>query len=460
MNPSLSPSLGNVTERLCHRIVETGSKDLSAAAIAAAKRLILDGIAITVAGCRAEEAPGILAEHLQELGGTPQATAIGFGFKTSVTNAALLNGASMHVLDYEPMWSPANHAVSTSLPTVLALAEILPANGLELITALVKGTEIQGWMRQASGLFESRGLSFHPPGMVGPLGAVAAAAHLLGFDVLTMRHALGLAASRCGSVLANAGTMTKSTHCGLAGSLGLDAALLAKRGFTANIDVIEDPRGYAKAFFGPNADPTALDRFGPPWRLVQPGYAIKMFPSQYGTHFVITAALDAGRRIADPAAIEMVEIRGPVMSYVDRPQPDTGLAGKFSFQYTAACALLDGAVRIDSFSDTRRFAPDMVGMLSKVHVKQLPEIGAAFETMHVELDATLKDGTVVRARCNRPAGAWGEPIAPEIHLVKVRDCLARGLDRDTAERVISVVDRFETLDAAQVRGLLALVAPR
>ncbi|MEJ0067855.1 MAG: MmgE/PrpD family protein [Pseudomonadota bacterium] len=76
-----------------------------------------------------------------------------------------------------------------------------------------------------------------------------------------MRHAIGLAASRCGSVLANAGTMTKSTHCGLAGSLGLDAALLARRGFTANIDVVETPRGYAQAFFGPNADMTALDHF-------------------------------------------------------------------------------------------------------------------------------------------------------------------------------------------------------
>jgi len=452
--------MSNVTERLCRRIVETGSKDLSEAAIDAAKRLILDGIAITVAGCRAEEAPGILAEHVRELGGTPQATAIGFGFKTSVTNAALLNGASMHVLDYEPMWSPANHATSTCLPSVLALAEILPADGLELITALVKGTEIQGWLRQASGLFESRGLSFHPPGMVGPMGAAAAAAHLLALDVDQLRNAIGLAASRCGSVLANAGTMTKSTHCGLAGSLGLDAALLAKRGFTAHTDVIEAPRGYALAFFGPKGDVNLLDGFGPPWRLVDPGYAIKMFPSQFGTHFGITAALEARRRIADPQMIEAVEMRTPVMPYVDRPEPATGLAGKFSFQYTAACALLDGAVRIDSFSDQRRFAPDMAAMLRRIEVRQLPEIGASFETMHVELDALLTNGERIKTRCNRPAGAWGQPIAREIHLTKVRDCLALGLDHDKAERCIALIERFETLGADEVRGLLALVAPR
>jgi len=66
----------------------------------------------------------------------------------------------------------------------------------------------------------------------------------------------------------------------------------------------------------------------------------------------------------------------------------------------------------------------------------------------------------VTARCNRPAGAWGEVIAPEIHLVKIRDCLARGLDRDTAERVIATVDRFETLGSTEVRDLIARVGPK
>jgi len=148
------------------------------------------------------------------------------------------------------------------------------------------------------------------------------------------------------------------------------------------------------------------------------------------------------------------------MPYVDRPEPATGLAGKFSFQYTAACALLDGAVRIDSFSDQRRFAPDMEAMLRRITVRQLPEIGASFETMHVELDARLANGELIQARCNRPAGAWGRPIAREIHLTKVSDCLALGLDRDTAERCIGLIERFETLGTDEVRGLLALVAPR
>ena len=59
---------------------------------------------------------------------------IGFGFKTSPVQATYVNGSSMHVLDFEPMWSPANHQLSTSLPGILALAEYRDIDGREAAT--------------------------------------------------------------------------------------------------------------------------------------------------------------------------------------------------------------------------------------------------------------------------------------------------------------------------------------
>src|SRR5580704_18757174 len=159
-----------VTKQLCERIAGTGYADLGAPAIAAARRLVLDGIAIAIAGTE-EQAIHILAAYHKEQGGAEQATAIGNGFRLNTVAAAALNGATMHVLDFEPMWSPANHALSTTLAGVLALAETRGANGREVVTALVKGLEMQGWIRQASGQFEASRLRFHPPGAAGPLGA-------------------------------------------------------------------------------------------------------------------------------------------------------------------------------------------------------------------------------------------------------------------------------------------------
>ena len=209
-----------LTAELSSRIAVARFDDLPPEAVAAARRLVLDGLAVALAGAVEEDAIPIMAAHYRRLGGEPQCTAIGCGFRTDPVRAAALNGAAMHVLDFEPMWSPATHALSTTLPVALALAEARGAPGREVLTALVKGIEIQGWLREASGQFTPDVLQFHPPGLVGPMGAVAAAGHLLGLDAGRLANAFGIAASRAGSVFGNVGTMTKSTHCGQAGSLG------------------------------------------------------------------------------------------------------------------------------------------------------------------------------------------------------------------------------------------------
>jgi aconitate decarboxylase len=446
-----------VTSQLCERIATTGYENLGTPAIEAARRLVLDGIAIAIAGTE-EEAIHILAAHYKGQGGATQATAIGNGFRLNTVSTAALNGAAMHVLDFEPMWSPANHALSTTLAGVLALAEARGATGREILTALVKGVEMQGWIRQASGQFEANTSRFHPPGAAGPLGSAVATGHLLKLDPGQLANAIGIAASRAGSLLANAGTMTKSTHCGHASALGLESALLAARGFTANVDVFEAAQGYAPALYDDGFKIEEMLGYGrAPYRLVDPGYAIKMFPSQFGTHFGITAGLELHPNISSPAAIRRVVLTAPVMTYVNRPLPKTGLSGKFSLQYTAASALLDGKVAIRTFTDARLAKADMQDLLGKFEVVLDPTIPGRFEEMHVLLRVELDGGRVLERRCNGPRGKWGTPpISEAEHLVKVRDCLATRFEPAAAETVIGLARRIDDLDAAGVRRLMQL----
>jgi 2-methylcitrate dehydratase PrpD len=377
-----------VTSQLCERIAGTGYENLGAPAITAARRLVLDGIAIAVAGTE-EEAIHILAAHHKEQGGAAQATAIANGFRLNTVSAAALNGAAMHVLDFEPLWSPANHALSTTLAGVLALAEARGATGREVLAALVKGVEMQGWIRQAS-------------------------------------------------------------------ALGLESALLAERGFTANIDVFEAAQGYVPAFYDDGFKVEEMLAFGrAPFRIVAPGYAIKIFPSQFGTHFGITAGLELHPNIPSAAAIRHVILTAPVMAYVNRPRPKTGLDGKFSLQYTAASALLDGKVGIRTFTDARLAKADMQDLLGKFEVRLDPAIPGRFEEMHVLLRVELDDGRVLETRCDGPRGKWGTPpISEAEHLVKIRDCLATRLDTAAAERIIELARRTDDLDATGVRQLM------
>ena len=446
----------SVTEQLAQHIAGATFDAMPPEAVEAAKVVILDGLAVTLAGSQ-EQAAQIVADYAREMGGNPQCSAFGHGFKTSPPMAAFINGVAGHVLDYEVMWHPATHAMSPTLPGILALAESRGATGRDIVTALITGFEVQGRIRVASADLSLAG--FHPPGLVGVMGSAAAGSVMLGLDVQQTRMALGMAASRAGTVSANTGTMTKSTHCGNAGRMGLEAALLAARGFTANANIIEHETGYAAVLFGDDFDLDAVVRdFGNPYRLVDPGVAIKKHPSQYGTHRGIDAALDLQQRFAiDPERIVGVRIETPVMRYVGRPFPETGLDGKFSFQYTVAAALLDRRTGIETFTDEAVHRPEVQSLLRKTTVDMKPEIPANFEDMWITVSVETVDGQTFRSHCRRPRGIWGNPLSREERLAKVRSCASRVLADEDTERLIEIVEGMETADISTVQELVGML---
>ena len=450
-----------VTAALCHSLTRMTFESLSDEVVAVAKRVILDGLAVAVAGAK-ESGPTIAAAHVNSQGGKEIATVIGHGFRTSPVLAAYANGISMHVLDYEPMWSPPTHATSPTLPAILALAEERHGTGREIITAFIKGCEFQGHIRLASHQYVPGEFTVHPPSSVGLMGAAVASAHMLRLSQEQLQHALGITASRAGGLMANVGTMAKATHCGWAALSGLDAALLASRGFTGNPTVFEAPNGYVEHFFGEqfNYDELlSLARSAQSYRMVDPGFVMKMFPCQYGTHFGILAALELYKQIDSPDSIQAVHITSPVMPYVDRPAPHSGLDGKFSFQYTVAAALLDGAVSIRTFSDDSCARPDLAGLMSRTRLTQDGTIPGVLEKMWVDVALELQDGRHLTARCDGPQGFWGlPPLQRDAHLVKIRDCLNMHLTEEQTQRCIQLVDSLEILEAAQITELMALLS--
>jgi aconitate decarboxylase len=445
-----------VTGELCDKIVSLTYGELPPPVIHAARQLFLDGLAVAVAGTE-EHAIRLLAEHYRGYGARPEATALGSGFRTAAPCAAALNGAAMHVLDFEPMWSPANHALSTALPAVLAMAEIRQSSGQEIVTALVKGIEVQGWLREAGHAAALSAEIFHPPGAVGPIGSAVAAGHILQLNSAALANAIGIASSRAGSLFANAGTMTKCTHCGHAAQVGLEAAMLAAQGFTANPNAIEAPDGYAVAFLGQQFEARTLLKFGSSFRILEPGFALKMFPSQFGTHFAINAGLDLFPKVPDRGQIHSIRLTTPVMPYVNRPFPKNGLAGKFSFQYTFCRALVDGRITIDTFSDRQVRDPIIQDLLARVRVTMDSAIPGRFEAMRVDAEVELATGNILTSRCDRPRGAWGaEPISADEHLNKVRDCLSRRLTDAKVDRCIALAINVDRLSGSEVSELLAI----
>ncbi|MFC0220262.1 MmgE/PrpD family protein [Pseudochelatococcus lubricantis] len=446
------------TEKLAAAVMKLQYHDLPPEARDAARGAFLDGVGNILAGSR-EELGLILAGHAAEFRGAEIATVFGHGFKTTPTEAAFVNGAFCHALDFELMWIPPTHPAGTTLPAILALSEMLPISGTQAILALCAGFEVQGRFRLATlGAGELAAEGIHPPGLVGPMGTAASAARLLGLDQGQLRYAFGIAASRIGGLSANTGTMTKSTHSGHAARMGLEAALLARRGFTASASVFETQRGINEIFFHGKLDLDALhDGFAAPLRMVKPGLIVKRFPAQYTTHWVINAALDIHEELTDPAAqIDSVLVEAGANNPALHRLPQSGLDGKFSIPYTVAVALLDGHVRIDSFSDARWQGSDLRDMLGRITLQGLEGVNALdFENTEGRVTVRLRDGSEISRTVTRPRGVPDNPVSWNERLDKFRDCACRAVNPEGIDALITAITGLEELnDLSQLARLV------
>jgi 2-methylcitrate dehydratase PrpD len=144
--------------------------------------------------------------------------------KTSVLDAALVNGPASHALDYDDVSGVmGGHRSATLVPSMIAPGESLGSSGRDLVLAYVVGYETE--CRIARGVhFHHYDKGWHPTATLGIFGTVAAAARLLGLSIDQTAVALSLAASFASGLKANFATMTKPLHVGHASRDGLFAA--------------------------------------------------------------------------------------------------------------------------------------------------------------------------------------------------------------------------------------------
>jgi len=448
----------NATERVAHFIATTRYEDIPGPVLAATRTIILDGVANVVAGST-QPVLDHIRRYVERIGGRPDCTVVGADFRTNAPLAAFVNGAAMHVLDYEPQGIPSTHGTSTLLPGILALAEVNGSSGRDVLTAFAVGWEVQQRIAMAARKAESR--PFHPPGIYGPPACASGCANLLGLPEPQVRMALGIAASRTGGLFANNGTMTKSTHPGNSGRMGVEAALLAADGFTANDAILETGRGYVETLFGDEFEWSALvDGLGERWNLAQHGFNIKRYPAQIAMQWATEAVVllrEKNSIVADD--VEWLELEvSSRRAGLSRPVPATGLDGKFSFEYCAAVALTQERVGIDSFSDAVRFSAPVEAALKKIRLKPNPDIPISTLESWVQARAGLKDGRILVERCDAYRGSSRNPIDRATHLVKVRDCMRRVLPEPAMERLIALVERLDQIGEA--RELAQAIAGR
>lgn len=391
MTEARRPCAAGLTLRLAERAARLRWEDLPDDIRLLARQCVLDWAAVTVAGAR-EPLVHMLVDEVREEASRPQATVVGHGFDASVAQAALVNGAASHALDYDDV-----NIAFTGHPTVavvgallaLALAQARGASGRQFMAACVAGCETicRIGLLVAPGHY---GRGFHSTATVGTFGAATACAHLLGADAATVATALGIAGTQAAGLKSLFGTMCKPLHAGKACANGLLAARLAQRGFTARADVLECAQGFAAAL---------SDDFHPEAALADPpgGWHLrnnlfKYHAACYGTHAAIEAArhLRSAHGLHD-AAIGRVTVRvDPASDKVcNIGDPRTGLESKFSLRHTVAMALAGvdtGA--LESYSDANAVAPRLAALREKIRVELAGASGFSITESEVEVETS------------------------------------------------------------------------
>jgi 2-methylcitrate dehydratase PrpD len=166
--------------------------------------------------------------------GKEEARLFGRPEKIDPLNAALLNGISSHVFDFDDTHlKTIIHPAGPVASALMALAEVRPMTGEELLHAFILGVEVE--CRIGNAVYpEHYDIGWHITGTAGVFGAAAAAGKILGLNEQQMVWALGIAGTQSSGFREMFGTMCKSFHPGRAAQNGLMSALLAQQNFTSS----------------------------------------------------------------------------------------------------------------------------------------------------------------------------------------------------------------------------------
>lgn len=181
-----------ITSALSEYIRNLRFSDLPTDVVGGAKLCFLDWLGVTLSGSK-EPLTRILLRLAETQGGNSQATVLGKKKKTSLLQAALINGSASHALDFDDVHlGMMGHPSAPVFPAILALAEWKRSSGKEFIAAFIAGFEAE--CRISSIVYPEHYLcGWHATGTLGHFGAAAGCANLLHLDSPQTVNAIGIA---------------------------------------------------------------------------------------------------------------------------------------------------------------------------------------------------------------------------------------------------------------------------
>ncbi len=436
-----------VTRTLARWVVGSKLADIPANVRHSGVCSFLNWMGCAVGGSQHETLDRAIAA-LAPFSGPGQATILGRNERFDVLHAALLNGISSHVFDFDDTHlKTIIHPAGPIASAVLALSEFMPVTGAELLHAFILGIEVE--CRIGNAVYPAHyDIGWHITGTAGVFGAAAAAGKLLGLDEQQMVWALGIAGTQSSGFREMFGTMCKSFHPGRAAQNGIASAMLAKQNFTSSNRVLEAPRGFAHVMSVKRDFNEITGELGKVWETALNSYkpfacGIVIHPSIDGC---IQLRNEHNLKAEDIAKIDLV-VDPLVLELTGKKTPQTGLEGKFSVYHSCAAAIIYGAAGEKEYADAVVRDQRIITLRDKVEAVAKDDI----REDEAYLTVTLNDGRVLKKHVEHAIGSLERPMS-EAQLVAKFDDLAREtLPVAQADALRELCWKLETLkDASEL----------
>lgn len=462
MSSSKAPLLPEATRDLARFASAIQYSDLPKEVVERIKLSVLDHVGCVLYGATLPWTQKVADLAMVE-GAKPVASLYGMGKKTSVALAALVNGTSGHAFELDDIHKESIvHIGSLAPPVVLGFAEAAGgASGCDAITAMVAGYEIGARVGNAAtmGLF-FRG--FHPQGTSGVFASAAAAARALNLGADQFQHALGMAGSQAGGLMAaQEGAMVKRFHSGRAAQSGVYCAQLAQRDFTGISDVLEAAYGGYLTVYSDTPNAARLtDGLGTIWETLGVGY--KPHASVTSIHTALDGLTEIMREMKITAnEVTKVETGLSPMTHVHcaweyKAQGVT--AAQMNLYYGLAVTALDGMAFTEQYKASRLNDPAIFDFISRVSATIDPEIekmGAPFRHA-ARVRVTAKDGRSVEKLLHHRRGSPENPLKPEDIEYKFRHVVSGCLSKVNIDKAVKLAATLDKLDSTS--ELTALMA--
>jgi 2-methylcitrate dehydratase len=447
--------MDTITRQIAQYASSTSFGDLTEEAVHSATQRLVDSLGCALGAYDCE--PAAIGRRLAsgEVPGKYRGRVLCFGDRLPAESAAFINTTMIRNLDFNDRY-PGGHP-SDCLGALLTLAGTMKVDGKRFIASMIVIYEVFARLSDATKL------SRHgwDQGYAVGIATAAGICNLLKLASEATAHAVGIAAAANLPLrVTRSGELTpwKNVATAYATRNGLFAALLAAEGMIGPGNAFEGRNGLWEKVTGPfELAPFPNDRGA----YLTPRVQLKYWPIETNGQPAVWAALEL-RAEADPRDLKAIDVFTSKFTWFEigsEPEkwdPKTRETADHSLPYIFARALVDGPIRVSSFSDEAVRDSSLRPLMQKIKVIPDDEIEALLpgKTL-LRVVATANDGTRHSVEVANPLGHPDNPMQDR-HIEEKFVALAKPVIG--IERCRMVLDRWWRVESSDdVSALMQLL---